>query len=105
MATGHNLSSKDETPTIEQKKYKSMIGGLEYLTHSRSYIANVDGMVAIFQANPKEYSDIWKEHQIMVFGMTEIVTLLFALIQMLIGQETRIIVKELVEEHFSLEED
>ena len=28
MVTGHNLSSKDETPTIEQKKYRSMIGGL-----------------------------------------------------------------------------
>ena len=28
MIIGHKLSSKDETPTIEQKKYRSMIGGL-----------------------------------------------------------------------------
>lgn len=26
--TSHKLSSKDETPTVEQKKYRSMIGGL-----------------------------------------------------------------------------
>ena len=28
MVTGHKLSTKDETPTIEKKKYISMIGGL-----------------------------------------------------------------------------
>ena len=28
MVTGHKLSTKDETPTIEKKKYRSMIGGL-----------------------------------------------------------------------------
>ena len=28
MVIGHKLSSKYETPTIEQKKYRSMIGGL-----------------------------------------------------------------------------
>ena len=53
MVTGHKLSSKDETPTIEQKKYKSMNGGLQYLTHNRPDIANVVGIVARFQANPK----------------------------------------------------
>ena len=27
MVTSHNLSRKDDTPTIEQKKYKFIIGG------------------------------------------------------------------------------
>ena len=56
MITGHKLSSKDETPTIEQKKYRSMIGGLQYLTHTRPDIENAVGIVARFQANPKEYN-------------------------------------------------
>ena len=55
MVTGHKLSSKDETPIVEQKKYRSMIGGLQYLTHSRLDIANAVGMLARLQANPKEY--------------------------------------------------
>lgn len=40
MVTSHKLSRKDETPTIEKKKYISMIGGLQYLTHTRLDIAN-----------------------------------------------------------------
>ena len=40
MITDHKLSSKDETHTIEQKNYKSMIGGLQYLTHTRLDIEN-----------------------------------------------------------------
>ena len=32
-----------------------MIGGLQYLTHRRLDIANVVGIVARFQADPKEY--------------------------------------------------
>ena len=32
-----------------------MIGGLQYLTHTRSNIANSVGIVARFQADPKEY--------------------------------------------------
>ena len=35
MITSHKLSTKDETPTDEQKKYRSMIGGLQFLTHTR----------------------------------------------------------------------
>ena len=31
-----------------------MIGGLQYLTHTRSDIANAIGIVARFQADPKE---------------------------------------------------
>ena len=33
MVTRHKISTKDETPTVEQKKYKYMIGGLQYPTH------------------------------------------------------------------------
>ena len=48
MVTGHKLSSKDETPIVEKKKYRSMIGWLKYLTHSRLDIANAVGIVARF---------------------------------------------------------
>ena len=54
MVIGYKLSTKDETPIIEQKKYISMIGGLQYLTHIRPDIENEVGIVARFQANPKE---------------------------------------------------
>ena len=55
MINRHKLSSKHETPTVEQRKYRSMIGGLQYLTHTRLDIENVVGTVARFQADPKEY--------------------------------------------------
>ena len=54
MVTRYKLSIKDETPTIEQKKYRSMIGGLQYLTHTRPDIENAVGIVARFQANSRE---------------------------------------------------
>ena len=52
MITSHKLSSKDEIYTVEQKEYKSMIGGLQYLTHTRPDIANVVGIVERFQVGP-----------------------------------------------------
>ena len=55
MVTSHKLSSKDEMPIVEQKKYRSMIGGLQYLTHSKPDITNAIGMVKRFQSDPKEY--------------------------------------------------
>ena len=55
MVTRHKLSIKNETPNVEQKKYKSMIGGLQYLTHTILDIENAVRIVARFQADPKEY--------------------------------------------------
>ena len=55
MITSHKLSNKDETPTVEQKKYRSMIGGLQYLTHTKPNIENTVGILVRFQADPKEY--------------------------------------------------
>ena len=54
MITGHKLSSKDKTPTVEKKKYGSMIGGLQYLTRTRLDIENVVGIVPRFQEDPRE---------------------------------------------------
>ena len=56
MVTSHKLSKRNETPAVEQKKYRSMVGGLQYLTHSRLDIANVVGIVPRFQADPKGIS-------------------------------------------------
>ena len=60
MVNGHKLSTKDEMPTIEKKKYRSMIVGFQYLTHTRPDIENEIGIVTIFQADPIEtyYSSI-----------------------------------------------
>ena len=54
---GHKLSNKDETPVVEKKNYRYMIGGLQYLTHTKLDIENEVGIVEIFQANPKESHD------------------------------------------------
>ena len=54
MVIGHKLSTKDETPIVEQNKYKSMIRGLQYLTHTRLNIENVVGIIARFQVDPEE---------------------------------------------------
>ena len=58
MIIGHKLYRKDETPIVELKKYRSMIGGLQYLTYTQPHIANAVGIVARFQANPKEYHHV-----------------------------------------------
>ena len=54
MITGHKFSSKDKIPTVEKKKYGSMIGGFQYLTHTRLDIENAVGIVARFQEDPRE---------------------------------------------------
>ena len=54
MVTGCSLSSNDESPTVNQPVYKSMIGSLLYLTGTRLDIMHAVGIVGRFQANPKE---------------------------------------------------
>lgn len=45
MVTGHKLTNNDETKSIFQTKYKSVVCGLQYLTHTRPDIANVVGIM------------------------------------------------------------
>lgn len=54
MVTGYKLSKDDESPEVNQSTYRSMICILLYLTASRPDIMQVEGLVASFQANPKE---------------------------------------------------
>eukprot|EP00253_Pinus_taeda_P021166 PITA_21166 len=54
MVTRCNLNANDESATVHQPTYKSMIGSLLYLTSTRPDIMHAVGTVGIFQANPKE---------------------------------------------------
>ena len=54
MSTRRKLSKDDDFKAIDQKLYKSMIGKLQYVVHTRLDISLVVGMVARFSANPKE---------------------------------------------------
>ena len=54
MITRCNLSSSDDSPTMNQPEYRSMIGSLLYLTGTRPDIMHAVGIVGWFQANPKE---------------------------------------------------
>eukprot|EP00253_Pinus_taeda_P016088 PITA_16088 len=48
------LSANDESATVHQPTYKSMIGSLLYLTGTQPDIMHAVGIVGRFQANPKE---------------------------------------------------
>jgi hypothetical protein len=54
MKVGCKLSKEDESKAVNPKHYRSMIGSLLYVTASRSDFKQVDGMVARFEATPKE---------------------------------------------------
>lgn len=54
MVTGCKLSKQDDSPSIDEKEYKSMIGKLHYAIHIRPNIAHVVRLVSIFQKDPKE---------------------------------------------------
>ena len=54
MTVGCKLSKEDESKTIDQKLYRSMIGSLLYVTASRPDVKQVVGMVARFQVVPRE---------------------------------------------------
>ena len=54
MVTSLKLSKNDELAEVNQTLYRSMIGKLQYVVHSRPDIALAVGIVAIFSANPSE---------------------------------------------------
>jgi len=54
MVTRSSLNSNDESPTVNQSGYKSMIWSLLYLIGIRPDTMHVIRIVGRFQANPKE---------------------------------------------------
>jgi hypothetical protein len=54
MQTSCKLSKDDDSKSIDQRQYRSMIGSLLYVTSSRLDVMQVVGQVARFQATPKE---------------------------------------------------
>ena len=54
MISGHKLSNNYEFAEVNQTLYRSMIGKLQYVVHSRLDIALFVGIVARFFANPRE---------------------------------------------------
>ena len=48
------MSKDDESKEVDQKLYRSMICSLLYVTTSRPDVMQAVGLVARFQANPKE---------------------------------------------------
>ena len=53
MSIGHNLSKNYDSKEVDKTTYKSMIGKLQYVVHTRPNIALAVGMVQIFSTNPK----------------------------------------------------
>ncbi|GLJ54154.1 hypothetical protein SUGI_1160360 [Cryptomeria japonica] len=58
MITSCKLSKDDESPKVNPSRYKSMIGGLLYLTQTRPDIVNVVCITSRFQSDPRETHDI-----------------------------------------------
>jgi len=54
MIIGCKLSKDDESKEVDQKLYRSMISRMLYVTASRPDVMQAVGLVARFQANPKE---------------------------------------------------
>ena len=54
MIIGCKLSKDDESKEVDQKLYRPMIGSLLYVTTLRPDVMQAVGLVARFQANPKE---------------------------------------------------
>lgn len=55
MCTGLKLTKEDESKEVDQTLYRSMIGKLQYVVHTRLDIALPVGIVARFLAKPREY--------------------------------------------------
>jgi hypothetical protein len=54
MQTSCKLRKDDDSKSTDQRKYRSMIGILLYVTTSRPYVMQGVGQVAQFQEEPKE---------------------------------------------------
>jgi hypothetical protein len=54
MQTSCKLSKYNDSKSTDQRKYRSMIGSLLYVTTSRPDVMQVVGQVAQFQEAPKE---------------------------------------------------
>jgi hypothetical protein len=54
MVTGCKLSKDDDSPDVDQRSYRSMIGSLLYITASHPYIMHAVGMVGRYQTAPKQ---------------------------------------------------
>ena len=54
MCIGLELTKDDESKEVDQTLYRSMIGKLQYVVHTRPDIALAVGIVARFSAKPKE---------------------------------------------------
>ena len=54
MQTSCKLSKDDDSKSIDQRQYRSMIGSLLYVIVSRTYVMQAVGHVARFQEAPKE---------------------------------------------------
>lgn len=54
MVMGCKLTKYDQSTKVNQTLYRSMIGKLMCVVHSRPDIAHVVGIIARFSANPKE---------------------------------------------------
>ena len=54
MCIGLKLTKDDDSKEVDQTLYRSMIGKLQYVVHTRLDIALVIGIVARFSAKPRE---------------------------------------------------
>jgi hypothetical protein len=54
MQTSFKLIKDDDSNSIDQRQYRSMIGNLLYVTTSKPYVMHAVGQVALFQAAPNE---------------------------------------------------
>ena len=53
MCTRLKLTKDDDSKEVDQTLYRSMIGKLQYVVHTRPDIAIAVGIVARFSAKPK----------------------------------------------------
>lgn len=54
MVTGCKLTKEDDSALVNEKEYRSIIGKLHYVVHSRPDIAHAVGIVANFHKSPRE---------------------------------------------------